>query len=401
MSVMASRPVLRWAVPAGVVVAVLGAGVLSSELRASASVTLPERSPAQLLVDVQQANLTGVSGTVVERADLGLPALPQGLGGDGSANLNSLVSGSHTLRVWYSGPDKVRVALLGSLGESDIIRNGADAWIWSSSDNSAVHLKSSGKSAGKDTPAKPKPVPDPSDLAITPEQAANFVLAALAPTTVVGTEPSALVADRPAYRLTLSPRDSASLIAKVRVSIDGTEHVPTQVEVFAKGQPDSAAFSIGFSQVTFARPDNERFSFTPPPGAKVTEGSGTTGGTPDKSGTAGSAPKTAVVGTGWTSVLAARVSVDALLGGATGSGKPADSGKSIGDGKPADRHGDAAAVGALLNTLPQVHGPWGSGRLLESRLFSVLITDDGRVLAGAVTGDRLQAAAADPAAALK
>src|SRR6266705_6866513 len=143
MSVMASRPVLRWAVPAGVLVAIIGGGVVTTALTASADASLPPRSAAQLLVDLQTAQLDGVSGTVVERADLGLPALPGNIGGDGSAQLNSLISGSHTLRVWYSGPDKARVALLGAVGESDIVHNGTDTWIWSSADNTATHLTNS------------------------------------------------------------------------------------------------------------------------------------------------------------------------------------------------------------------------------------------------------------------
>jgi outer membrane lipoprotein-sorting protein len=383
MSVMASRPVVRWAVPAGVLVAVLGAGVLSNSLRASASVPLPERSPAQLLVDLQRADLTGVSGTVTERADLGLPALPNGAGGDGSADLNSLVTGSHTLRVWYSGPDKLRVALIGALEESDVISNGTDAWVWSSSGKSATHFALKKDATG--TPAKPAPRVGPSGLPFTPEQAAGMVLAALSPTTVVSTEPNELVAGRPAYLLSVAPRDTNSLVAKIVLAIDGSEHVPTRVEVFAKGHPDSAAFSIGFSQVSFTRPDDERFAFTPPPGTKVTEGTGTPGisaFTPVKP--SGAPTKTATIGTGWTTVFAARVPVDA----ATGSGA-----------KP-DQHGDGG-LAALVNNLPKVHGSWGSGRLLQSRLFSVLITDDGRILAGPVSGDRLQSAAADPAAALK
>ena len=51
--------------------------------------------------------------------------------------------------------------------------------------------------------------------------------------------------------------------------------------------------------------------------------------------------------------------------------------------------------------LPQAHGSFGTGRVLQSRLFCVLLLDDGRVLIGAVTPQRLTAAAADPAAALK
>ena len=47
----------------------------------------------------------------------------------------------------------------------------------------------------------------------------------------------------------------------------------------------------------------------------------------------------------------------------------------------------------LLGGLPAVSGDWGSGRLFTSKLFSVLLTDDGRVLAGAVTPERLYQAA--------
>jgi len=39
--------------------------------------------------------------------------------------------------------------------------------------------------------------------------------------------------------------------------------------------------------------------------------------------------------------------------------------------------------------------------LFTGKLFSVLLTDDGRVLAGLVAPDKLYQVAADPAAALK
>jgi hypothetical protein len=46
---------------------------------------------------------------------------------------------------------------------------------------------------------------------------------------------------------------------------------------------------------------------------------------------------------------------------------------------------DLAALRALLLATKPVHGSWGSGRLLTTSLLSVLITSNGRVLAGAVT----------------
>ena len=46
---------------------------------------------------------------------------------------------------------------------------------------------------------------------------------------------------------------------------------------------------------------------------------------------------------------------------------------------------DLAVLHALLLATQPVSGSWGSGRLLTTSLFSVLITSNGRVLAGAVT----------------
>jgi hypothetical protein len=44
-----------------------------------------------------------------------------------------------------------------------------------------------------------------------------------------------------------------------------------------------------------------------------------------------------------------------------------------------------AALQALLKASTPVHGSWGSGRLLQTTLLSVLITSKGQILAGAVT----------------
>ncbi len=395
MSVMASRPVLRWALPAGIVTVVLAGGAIATALRASADVRLPPRSAAQLLVDLQTARLDGVSGTVVERADLGLPGLPPGLslGGGGAADVTSLISGTHTLRVWYSGTDKARVALLSATGESDIIVNRGEAWVWNSRDNSAVHYKDGDARPG---PAKSHvpPADLASDLPKTPQEVADRVLAALDPTTAVRTDSNAIVAGHKAYQLVLEPKDKASLIGEVRIAIDGEAHVPTRAEVFAKADMGKAAFEIGFTQVSFQRPDDSVFNFNPPPGAKVTEADqaakdaaakadqaakDAAAKTPDRPE---AAPKSVVLGRGWTAVLVAR------LPETTPAGKAQD-------------NGAQAGIQGFLDRLPQVHGAFGSGRVLTSKLFTALLLDDGRVLIGAVSQERLVAAASDPAAALK
>src|SRR5690348_11774736 len=137
MTVFDRRPVLRWLVPVVVAVALAIGGTAIGVLSAAARGGLPHRTAAKLLVDVQKARVGGFSGTIVQNADLGLPSLP-GMGGSGSSDMSSMISGSHTLRLWYAGPDRVRLALLGSLGESDVVRKGSDLWTWSSKTKSAT-----------------------------------------------------------------------------------------------------------------------------------------------------------------------------------------------------------------------------------------------------------------------
>lgn len=387
MSVWKSRPALRWLVPGATAVVVIGGGAAAGTIVANADPSLPDRSAAQLLVDLQSANPAGLSGTVVQSADLGLPGiagLASSLGGGAAApggGLTSLIAGSNTARVWYAGQDKMRFALQGTQGETDVIRNGADVWQWSSSDNKGTHLKlpaDAGSKAGTGTGhALPSSVPS------TPQQAADAAIAAIDPTTKVQTTGAAQVAGRDAYELLLSPRDTDSLVGQVRLAIDAEQHIPLRVEVYAKGAAKPAV-RVAFDSISFDVPDAEQFKFNPPPGAKIDEA-----GTPSADSTKkrdvpnpsssaakpsakGEEPK--VIGKGWTSILSAKVPAGALS-------ELTEAGKGSGD--------EAKTAQALLGVLPEVSGSWGKGRLLSGSLFSVLITDDGQVLAGLVTPEAL------------
>jgi hypothetical protein len=395
MAALTRRPAARWLVPLAVVCAIALIAAMTAVIRAAASGgPLPARSATTLVADLATTNIAGVSGTVTERADLGLPALPD-VGGDGSADWTQLLSGSHTLRVWSAGPAMSRVALLGSLGESDIIRNGPDVWTWSSADNTATHLRL--PSIGAATPGSPAPgLPRglTSNLApllskllpATPQQAAAEILAALSPTTSVRNAGAVSVAGRSAYELVIAPRDTASLVASIRMDIDGSEHVPLRLRVFAKGHA-SPAFEIGFTQVSFDRPDASVFDFSPPAGATVTQiptpslKRPSTTPTPNDA----TAPRVSVIGTGWTAIVEVK-------------GQPPGPSMRYGDisgPSPEQTNNDpGSTLGAIIAHLPTVSGSWGTGRLLTTRLLSVLITNDGRVFAGAVAPSALYAAAA-------
>ncbi|RLK22601.1 outer membrane lipoprotein-sorting protein [Micromonospora sp. M71_S20] len=365
MSVLKSRPVLRWLVPVTAVATVIGGGAALGTFAAQAEPSLPPRTAAQLLVDLQTSRLEGLSGTVVQRADLGLPPLAGLVAGDGPAGL---LTGTHTLRVWHSGPDRQRIALVDTLGERDVIRNGRDVWAWNSRSNTATHRTLPEGAAGAETPQLP----------VTPGEAADRALAAIGPSTEVSVGRSAKVAGRDAYELVLAPRDAASLVHQVRIAIDARQHVPLRFEVFADGS-DKPAFEMAFTQVSYARPAADQFTFNPPPGVKVTE---ETAGrqpadAPGKRPAHGERPDVRTVGESWATVVVARLD---------GAGAPADR---AGTTPGRAGNGSTADPAALLGKLPKVSGDWGSGRLLTGKLFSALLTDDGRLIAGAVTPERL------------
>lgn len=355
MTVFDRRPTLRWLVPLLAALALVAGGSAAGLISATARGGLPDRTAAQLLVDVQRARLGGLSGTIVQNADLGLPSIPSA-GGSGSSDLTSLVAGSHTLKLWYAGPDRVRLALLGSLGESDVVRRGSDLWTWSSKTNTATHrtVPASGQAPRSLAEASP----------LTPQQAATAALKAITPSTRVRTDGTAVVAGRSAYELVLTPRTHASLVRSVRIAVDGSTHIPLRVRVYG-ADPAKPALEVGFTSFDPTRPDSSVFAFNPPAGAKVTQPSTKRPAHAPGTGSVTGAPR--VVGSGWTSVVVAHA--PAMPSG-----------------------GGASSLSSVLRALPAAQGPWGSGHVLRGTLFSAVLTDDGRVAVGAVPPARLYSA---------
>jgi outer membrane lipoprotein-sorting protein len=333
---------------AGVVVA---AGITGLVARAAAAdPVLPPLTPADLLTRVAQARPAGLSATFEQRSDLGLPALPtvSGSEGDGLQSALAMLTGNHTVRVWIAGTDHVRVALVDGSTETSAIRNGDQFWLWSSEKQQARHAT---LKAGEQPTATP----------LSPTEAVQRLLAAVGPSTDVTTSGTGTVAGRPVYQLVLTPKDNASLVGQVRISVDATEFVPLAARVIADDGSD--AITVTATSVDFSRPDSSIFAFTPPPGAEVSELK-----PPDKSAEqpAKTGPKPTVVGSGWTTVAVAKLD----------TAKPDQT------------------VAALLKSLPEVSGNWGHGRLLSTTLVNAVITDDGRVAVGSVTPERLYAALA-------
>ncbi|WP_182905633.1 DUF2092 domain-containing protein [Microbispora sp. H13382] len=385
---------VRWGVPVAavaVVAAAVGTGPVIAAVRSDPS--LPDRTAEQLLAEVartwQNGRMPQMSGTIVETASLGLPALPglSGLSGPpGSAGASpaSLLSGSHQLKIWYAGENRFRLMLPGEMSETDLIADGDEVWLWDSAANKATRMTAPAATGGRPEgafPMRPGSATPFDTRFATPEQAARQALEAAGTDTAIGVGENVTVAGRAAYQIVLTPKAADSLIKDVRVALDGEKLMPLRVQVYAKGAAEPV-FEVGFESLSFTAPAPENFAFTPPPGAKVEEGTAVPSAGHRPEAAAEARDRGRVVGSGWDSVLVTSLP-DA----------PAErSGERDGERDGVDL---AALLDGVRSSATPVSGAWGSGRLLRTKVVSILITDDGRLLAGAVTPEALYRAAGE------
>lgn len=364
-----ARTWLRW-LPAATVPAVIAAGVLAGSVPASAGDPLPGKTPEQVLQLIAQHRVTSFAGTLEQSSSLGLPALPQAGPGAGSGDTAwlELLAGPHTARVYRDGTDNARVQVLDRLAERDVVRHGNDLWFYNSKDNTAAHAVLPAGAADRHSSGQ--------EAAPAPDALAEKLLAKLDPSTEITVGADVEVAGRSAYQLVLTPKSASTLLSSAAISVDGQNGMPLSVELKARGQTDPA-FRVAFTKLSLETPDAAIFRFSPPAGAAVKELP-----VPDHQPSgAKERPKDGqhkVSGTGWETVV--ELPAGAL---AKASDQPGESGKP----------GEAAKSGSVAALLAQATVPVPGGRLLSSALVNVLILDDGRVFAGSVPLERLQAAA--------
>ncbi|MFG2326594.1 outer membrane lipoprotein carrier protein LolA [Streptomyces sp. NPDC048568] len=378
------RKAARYVVPVavmGVAAATIG---LVPALADSGDPDLPKVTAEELVQKIAESDVQQLSGTVRISTDLGLPdlgGLESGLmsgmsggpGGDGkdegssadpSAKLTQLVSGSHTLRVAADGPDRQKVSLLEDAAEYSLIHDGKDVWGYDSKSNEVYHSTSD----GAERPEK--------DVPATPKDFADQALKSIDDTTSVKVGGTAQVAGRDAYRLVVEPRQKGSTVGAITVAVDAETGTPLKFTL-TPASGGAAVVDAGFTKVSFAKPDASTFDFTPPKGAKVTEADEKATKAPEHGRKAeGDLAKELdglkVIGEGWNSIAAFDTGGQGLPTGAAGGGD----------------------LGGFLGSLgDQVKGDFGSGTVFKTRLVNALITEDGKVYAGAVTKDALVKAA--------
>lgn len=377
------RKAARYVVPVavmGVAAATIG---LVPALADSGDPDLPKISAQQLIEKIAKSDVQQLSGTVKISTDLGLPDLgglesssasgavqgdDGGSSADPSSKLMELASGTHTLRVAADGPDKSKISLLDSAAEYSLIHNGTDVWGYDSESNEVYHATTSKSGTQKEQ----------EDVPATPKELADEALKAVDDTTSVTVDGTAQVAGRDAYKLLIKPKQSGSTVGAISIAVDSKTGLPLKFTL-TPASGGAAVVDAGFTKVDFSKPAASTFDFTPPKGAKVTEGDDVQA--PESSqksdegleeGLGQGLDGLKTIGEGW----------NAIAEFETG-----------GEGVPSGSSGNSDVDGFLNSLGDQVTGKFGSGTVFSTRLVNALITDDGKVYAGAVTKDALVKAA--------
>lgn len=347
------KRIVHWLPAAGVAV-LIGAGVAAVPALAGAGSDLPDATAQEVLELVAGSKGTAFSGTVEQSSDLGLPDLPTaGLNGprsssDDSTALVELLTADHRLRVYTDGGTGQRVQILDEMAERNVVRNGADVWLYDSDEDEVTHLTLPEHDSSM--PAEHTPP--------TPPELAEQLLADLDRSTEVTVENDGRVAGRDAYELVLTPRTDATLVGDVTISVDAETGLPLKVAVDPRGS-EQDAFTVAFTSVDVSAPPADLFQFAPPEGATVEEETLPSGG----GAMPGHVHAPLITGADWSTVV--EVPADVLTS--------------------ADRD-QQALITQLTTAVPE-------GRAFQTRILTILLTDDGRALAGAVPLEALQAAA--------
>ncbi|MFC8799186.1 outer membrane lipoprotein carrier protein LolA [Promicromonospora sp. NPDC057138] len=351
------RPRTKALVAAGSGITVGLAGLALSTLPAGADddPVLPAISAEELVTSTLEAEPPAFAGVAELTNELGLPAVP------GVEELDF-----DSVRVFHDGAKGARVQVEREASELTFVKNADEAWAYDSQENTAKHLTWDEADIAAARGHAEAGMADPS-------QAAAEIIERLRPTSDITVDGTARVADRAAYELVLTPKPSEkTLLREITVAIDEETRVPLRFDVFANGTSDPV-LSLGFVEFSTGAQDADLFQFTPPDGADVeTTQADDVARAAGEHGAEGVEQRTTTVGDGWDTVVIGEVPADApAVGDAEGAfGGSAEGGQDL--------------AGILAQIGQPVSGEFGSGTYVRIAVGGAVLTEDGRIAAGAV-----------------
>ncbi|WP_434450675.1 LolA family protein [Lentzea sp. E54] len=344
---MNKRKVTLAAATAGVLTGAAGLSLLAMPAGAGQPPSLPDVSAESLVEQVMTAEPGAFGGTVEVDNKLGLPAISE---------IPQLADGKHSARVWTDGNGKLRLALPNGQSEQTIVDDGTTTWSWNSADNEVTKSEHKADNEPEQRPEK----------AVDPATAAKDIVSQTKEFSEISVDGTARVANRAAYELVLTPKASEkTLVREVRIAVDAELKMPLRVAVLTNGTAEPAG-TVGFREINVGPQDPALFTFTPPANAKVTTPEAKERESREQMPEAGGLEQALqgedpqIFGTGWDTVIGSKIPAEAMT------------------------QVPAEAQGLVDRFTKKVSGDWGSGKIFTTKVATILIADDGRVVAGAV-----------------
>jgi len=412
-----SSKMKKW-IPAVVAPATVVALSIAVPMQANAEIDLPDKSASEILQMMNQDPDMSFSGRVTKVSNLGLPPIgnmpdisesmveemeentPEGMEefiprmteSNMVTDLVEIISGTHEARIYVDGPDKLRVQVLDPMSERSMIVNGDTVWFYDDDklaaqfmtmDLAELEAKAEEYEAENSADIEQMIADLPFDIN-NPAEVADYLLAEASEYSEITVGVDQNVAGQAAYELIATPLATETTVDYVSVAIDAETGMALNVKVMAKGQTEPA-MEIGFTSIDYSTPAASVFEFNPSSDVTVTEMEMPAEFTIDgetytkeeleaeleankpteaeyeelKAEYEASENMPVVFENGWASVVEMKLTED----------------------MPVDMFESELFSGIT----EQVEG----GFVITSSLVNVLITDDGRVLAGAVTTDYL------------
>jgi outer membrane lipoprotein-sorting protein len=414
-----SSKMKKW-IPAVVAPATVVALSIAVPMQANAEIDLPDKTASEILQMMNTEPDMSFSGRVTKVSNLGLPPIgnmpdvsesmveemeentPEGMEefiprvteSNVATDLLEIISGTHEARIYVDGPDKLRVQILDPMSERSITVNGDTVWFYDDDklaaqymtmdmDKEELEAKVEEFEAENSEEIEQRIAELPFDIN-NPAEVADYVLEEAGEYSDITVGVDQNVAGREAYELIATPLAAETTVDYVSVAIDAETGMALNVKVLAKGQVEPA-MEIGFTSIDYSTPAASIFEFNPSSDVTVTEMEMPEEFTIDgetytkeelqaeleskkpteaeyeelKAEYEAMENKPELYENGWASVVE----------------------MTLGDEMPVEMFESEL----FSDMTEQVDG----GQVISTPLVNVLITDDGRVLAGAVTTDYL------------
>ena len=412
-----SSKMKKW-IPALVAPATVVALSIAVPMQANAVIDLPDKSASEILQMMNSEPDMSFSGRVTKVSNLGLPPIgnmpdvsesmveemeenmPEGMEDFIPRVTNSgvftdvleIISGTHEARIYVDGPDKLRIQILDPMSERSLTVNGDTVWFYDDDklaaqfmtmDSAELEAKKAEYESENSADIEQRIADLPFDIN-NPAEVADYVLAEANEYSAITVGVDQNVAGRAAYELIATPLAAETTVDYVSVAVDAETGMALNVKIMAKGQIEPA-MELGFTSIDYSTPAASIFEFTPSSDVTVTEMEMPEEFTIDgetytkeelqaeleskkpteaeyeelKAQYEAMENKPVVYENGWASAVEMTLSDDMPL--------------------------EMFESELFSEMTQQVDG----GKIISTSLVNVLITDDGRVLAGAVNTDYL------------